>query len=71
MPPIEPYTQEYIAVAPVSSWQDPRIYSPPHGSKMLMLTEYGVAVLGSRWDDTFVAWAPLPSIPPEIKERLR
>jgi hypothetical protein len=42
-------------------WRRPESDPPPRGSKMLILTSGGVAVI-SDWIDTsnFVAWSPLP-----------
>lgn len=58
--------------APFAEWQDPAVNSPPSDSKLLILTEWGVAILGPwRSNGGFVAWAPLPRIPKHIKERLK
>jgi len=45
----------------------------PRGHKCILLTRGGVAVIGVLTNDAggYVAWAPLPRIPPEIKELLR
>ena len=42
-------------------WRDPTAEPPPRGSKLLILTSGGVAVIGDWTDDSnFVAWSPLP-----------
>lgn len=42
-------------------WRDPEQEPPPRGSKLLVLTSGGVAVMGDWMDDSnFVAWSPLP-----------
>ena len=42
-------------------WRDPEHEPPPRGSKLLVLTSGGVAVIGDWVDDSnFVAWSPLP-----------
>lgn len=53
--------------APSAAWLDPEEHPPPRAKKMLLLTKYGVAVLGP-WGLDCVAWAPLPKVPPHIKE---
>jgi len=59
-----------VETAPAASWIDPDIEPAPRATKLLLLTAGGVAVLG-HWGDDCVAWAPLPKVPPAIKERLR
>lgn len=57
--------------APVAEWLDPEVYPPPHGTKILLLTNWEVAVLG-HWDDVgCVAWAPLMKKPEWLQKRLR
>lgn len=58
-----------VVTAPVSRWLAPEEFPPPAAKKVLLLTHGGVAILGN-WDSDCVAWAPLPQIPPHIKERL-
>ena len=58
-----------IPTAPVAAWLDPSEHPPPEGTKLLLLTRGGVAVLG-HWGHDCVAWSPLPKIPPHIKEKL-
>lgn len=54
-----------------NEYKTPEEAPPPVGRKINLLTEYGVAVLGT-WGDGrgLVAWAPLLKIPQHIKERL-
>lgn len=44
----------------------------PGGSKALLLNRAGMALVGKTTgkDDWFVAWCPLPKIPPELKDKL-
>jgi len=59
-----------VVTAPVAEWLDPEEHPAPRGSKILLLTRWGVAVFGY-WDDSgFAAWSPLPQIPPNIKAKL-
>ena len=58
-----------VVTAPVSFWLDADVAPPPSGSKLLLLTNGGIAVIGN-WGPGFVAWAPLPKVPPSIKEKL-
>ncbi len=56
---------------PVAEWQDPEVNPPPMGSSMLLLTEGMTLVIGTwRIDGGFVAWAPKPKIPPQLKRKL-
>lgn len=58
----------------VATSDDP-VYRPidtvPRGVKCLLLTRYGVAVLGAigsgKTTEGYVAWSPLPKVPPAIK----
>jgi hypothetical protein len=58
-----------VATALVSEWQ--RMDSAPHGSKCLLLTAGGVAVVGIAPRPSltlgYVAWAPLPKRPEWLK----
>ena len=55
-----------------SYWIDPQEQTPPIGKKLLLLTQYGVAVLGHWYaEGQFIAWAPLPKIPESIKRKCR
>lgn len=58
-----------VITAPVAAWLDPDEEPPPQAKKLLLLTRGGVAVLGT-WGDDCVAWAPLPKVPPKIKQKL-
>lgn len=60
-----------VATAPTSSWLDPEEHRPPRGTRMLLLTRWGVAVIGEWIDDGYAAWAPLPKVPRAIKARMR
>lgn len=53
------------------SWKHPKEHPPPLGTKMLLLTRGGVAVIGN-WDVQVgaVAWCPLPKVDPLLKETL-
>lgn len=57
-------------VSGTATWRLPEVDRPPGGAKMLLLTPGGVCVIGT-WDSWCVAWAPLPDLTPEVKERLR
>ena len=53
-------------------WRDPEQEPPPRGSKLLILTSGGVAVIGDWIDDSnFVAWSPLPKKPRRNDGNLR
>ena len=60
-----------VATAPASTWLDPLEHVPPRGTRMLLLTRWGVAVIGEWVDDGYAAWAPLPKVPRAIKARMR
>ena len=49
-------------------WLDPRIYHPPRGRKMFLLTAEGIAIVGV-WTDEgrYCGWRPLFKETPEIK----
>lgn len=51
-------------------WLDPAEFPPPRSSKVLLLTVYGVAILGP-WGAGCVAWAPLPQIDAATHGRLQ
>jgi len=55
--------------APAATWRDPRTYPPPLAKKILLLTYTGTACIGC-WGEGFIAWAPLPKIPPLLKTRI-
>lgn len=56
--------------APTASWIDPDDDPPPRGSKINILTIGGISTTGT-WDDDFcVAWAPLLTVPPAIRQKL-
>lgn len=50
-----------VVTAPTVRWVDPEWCPPPMGVKILLLTEGGVAVIGTWRDDGgFIRWSPLP-----------
>lgn len=51
-------------------WRDPKQEEPPRATKVLLLNPGGVAVIG-HWAHWAIAWAPLPKIPADLKEKLR
>lgn len=57
--------------APVAEWLDPLLYPPPKGTKIQLLTDWGIAVYGHWSDEGYVAWAPLLQKPAWLYERLR
>ena len=61
-------TDRYLAGT--ASLRTPAEERPPNKTKILLLSRYGILSIGP-WDDWFVAWAPLPKIPPHIKEQMR
>lgn len=54
------------ATAPRPVWLDPAEYTPPRGSKLLLLTGGGIATVG-QWGDDCIAWLPLPDSTATIK----
>ena len=58
-----------VAIAARSEWVFD-FKSCPRGSKMLLLTDGRVAVIGKVGSDTrgYIAWAPLPDVPKHVKE---
>lgn len=50
-------------------WRNPDEDPPPLATKVLLLNPGGVAILG-HWAPWAIAWAPLPKIPPPLKERI-
>lgn len=62
---------ERPVVDPEYFWRPIDTY--PGGAKALLLNRAGMAVVGKTTgkDDWFVAWCPLPKIPPEIKELMK
>lgn len=60
-------TDSKVAVAPDYFWQP--IATCPHSVKVQLLGNGGVAQYGVYHgkDDFWVAWAPLPRIPPSLK----
>lgn len=62
MPQIKPY------VAGGVEYLDPAEHPPPLGAKILLLTPGHVCCIG-HWNEWFIAWHPLPTIPKHIKEQ--
>lgn len=61
-------TDRYLAG--VATLRLPEEAPPPAKTKILLLSPYGILSIGP-WDSWFLAWAPLPKIPPHIKNRMR
>jgi hypothetical protein len=57
-------------LAGVATLRLPEEEPPPAKTKILLLSPYGILSIGP-WDSWFLAWAPLPKIPPHIKDRMR
>jgi len=58
-----------IATAPAAEWQP---LPCPRGTTVLLLTKWGVCVKGIWYaQGQFIAWAPLPTIPDEMREQMR
>jgi hypothetical protein len=55
--------------AGVSYWRDPAAEPAPRATKLLLLSPGGVAVIG-HWAHWYLAWSPLPRVPPGIKGRI-
>lgn len=59
-----------VETAPVAYWQELTPSNKPFG-KCLLLTKYGVAVIGNYNEEKgYVAFSPLPKIPVRIKEKI-
>jgi len=61
-----------VATARVSEWLDPEDEPPPKGTKLMLLTKYGIAVFG-HWMDgmDLVAWSPMPKVTSQkIRDRM-
>ena len=62
-------TDRYLAG--VATLRLPEEEAPPAKTKILVLSKYGILSIG-HWEPNFyVAWCPLPKIPPHIKEAMR
>lgn len=42
----------------------------PQGNKVLLLSKYGMASIGSYQEGFHVAWSPLPKVPPELRQKM-
>lgn len=60
---------KYLA-GPPTGWRHPKDWEPPKGTKLRLLSR-GWTETSGIWDDTFLAWAPLLEIEPELKQRLK
>lgn len=60
-----------VVTAAVAEWLDPEEHPAPRGSKILLLTRWGIATFG-QWDSSgdFVGWSPLPKVPSTIKAKM-
>ena len=56
--------------APVAEWRLPEDYPPPRGTKLILLTRQGVAIMGHWSDQDCVAWAPQMQINERVKAKL-
>ena len=61
-------TDRYLAGT--ATLRTPEEERPPVKTKILLLSRYGILSIGP-WDNWYIAWAPLPKIPPHIKEQMR
>lgn len=57
-----------VATAPISEWQ--ALATCPKGTKVLMLTERGVAVIGKYEPEGYLAWAPFPKRPEWLRKQM-
>ena len=59
-----------VETAHIAYWQEITATNKPFG-KCLLLTRYGVAVIGNyHGEEGYVAFSPLPKIPTVIKEKM-
>ena len=59
-----------VETAQIAYWQEITTTNKALG-KCLLLTRYGVAVIGNyHGEEGYVAFSPLPKIPVEIKEKI-
>lgn len=60
-----------VETAPQAEWLDPGEHTPPRGTKLMLLTRWGIATFG-QWDSSgdFVGWSPLPKVPSAIKAKM-
>ena len=58
-------------LAGVATLRLPEEDAPPNKTKILVLSKYGILSIGHWEPDFYVAWCPLPKIPPHIKDRMR
>ena len=59
-----------VETARIAYWQEITSTNKPLG-KCLLLTRYGVAVIGNyHGEEGYVAFSPLPKIPVAIKEKM-
>ena len=64
-------SERYLAEFDIA-WQHPDDNPPPHGTKLLLyMYPHGVAVIGEFQNSGARLWAPLPSVPRELRGRLK
>lgn len=51
-------------------FKDPDKYPPPRHNKLIVLSRYGVASIGTFAKGFHVGWVELPKIPEAIKEKM-
>ena len=59
-----------VATAKAAEWLDPDETPAPRGAKILLLTRWGIAVIGMWADQGYVGWSPLPKVPAKIKAKM-
>jgi len=59
-------TEKYVAG--LAEFLDPAEHPPPLGTKILLLTPGGICAIG-QWNDWFIAWHPMPTIPKHLKHK--
>lgn len=59
-----------VLTAPVAEYVSPLDVPPPRGTKLLLLTQWGIAVIGEWMDHGYVGWSPLPKVPRKIKNEM-
>ena len=59
-------------IAGEARWRRPDEFPPPSGTKMLLLTDYGIAMVGTWGSGLGLSmWAPLPKISNDDKRWMR
>lgn len=52
------------------TWRHPDDDPPPHGTKLMMISPWGIAQTGD-WYAGAACWMPLPKLPQELQDRLK